>query len=293
MASFARTFKRQLRPSNIGINVALIVMCLVCLLPVVWSISSSLKNREELYMETPTLIPRHPTLANYEWMLTRSDMSRLPLNMFNSAKIAIGAMIVQGITASMAGFAFARLNFRGRDLLFYGLIMLMFVPRAGGLMALYELMEFLHLRNSHLGLILLFPSAISVALFIMRQNFLAVPREIEDAALIDGAGTWRLFLSVDMPFARGGLLVVAIFEFIYVWGEYLTTLTLIDFPELETVSIAVTKLRGWSAHFTSSILAGYGAEAAAYVVAMVPVILVFVLMQRWFMRGLSEGILKM
>ena len=106
----------------------------------------------------------------------------------------------------MAGFAFARLNFRGRDLLFYGLIMLMFVPRAGGLMALYELMEFLHLRNSHLGLILLFPSAISVALFIMRQNFLSVPREIEDAALIDGAGTWRLFLSVDMPFARGGLL---------------------------------------------------------------------------------------
>jgi len=293
MASFPRSLKRLLRPSAIGINVALIIMCLVCLLPVVWSISSSLKNREELYMETPTLIPRHPTLANYEWMLTRADMSRLPLNMFNSFKVALGAVIVQSITASMAGFAFARLNFRGRDLLFYLLIMLMFVPRAGGLMATYELMEFLKLRNTHLGLILLFPSAISVALFIMRQNFLAVPREIEDAALIDGAGTWRLFLNVDMPFARGGVLVVAIFEFIYVWGEYLTTLTLIDFPELETVSIAVTKLSGWSAHFTSSILAGYGTESAAYVTAMVPVILVFVLMQRWFMRGLSEGILKM
>ena len=293
MASFPRSLKRLLRPSAIGINVALIIMCLVCLLPVVWSISSSLKNREELYMETPTLIPRHPTLANYEWMLTRADMSRLPLNMFNSFKVALGAVIVQSITASMAGFAFARLNFRGRDLLFYLLIMLMFVPRAGGLMATYELMEFLKLRNTHLGLILLFTSAISVALFIMRQNFLAVPREIEDAALIDGAGTWRLFLNVDMPFARGGVLVVAIFEFIYVWGEYLTTLTLIDFPELETVSIAVTKLSGWSAHFTSSILAGYGTESAAYVTAMVPVILVFVLMQRWFMRGLSEGILKM
>jgi len=293
MASFARTLKKQFRPSAVGINIALIIMCLVCLLPVVWSISSSLKNREELYMETPTLIPRNPTLANYEWMLTRADMSRLPLNMFNSFKVAIGAVVIQSITASMAGFAFARLNFRGRDLLFYLLIMLMFVPRAGGLMATYELMEFLKLRNTHLGLMLLFPSAISVALFIMRQNFLAVPREIEDAALIDGAGTWRLFLSVDMPFARGGVLVVAIFEFIYVWGEYLTTLTLIDFPELETISIAVTKLRGWSAHFTSSILAGYGTESAAYVVAMLPVILVFVFMQRWFMRGLSEGILKM
>lgn len=293
MASLPRVIRRNLRPSAIAINMALIIMCAVCLLPVIWSVSSSLKNRYELYMETPTLIPRQPTLANYEWMLTRADMSRLPLNMFNSFKVAIGSVIVQCITASMAGFAFARLNFRGRDLLFYLLIMLMFVPRAGGLMALYELMSFLKLRNNHLGLILLFPSAISVALFIMRQNFLSVPRELEDAALIDGAGTWRLFLDVAMPFARGGLLVVAIFEFIYVWGEYLITLTLIDFPELETVSIAVTKLRGWSAHFTSSILAGYGAEAAAYTVAMVPVILVFVLMQKWFIRGLSEGILKM
>jgi len=285
--------RRNLRPGAIAINIALLVMVVICLLPVIWSISSSLKDRYELYQTVPTLFPKQPTMANYRWIFTQADMSRLPLNMFNSFKVTIGAIIVQCITASMAGFAFARLNFRGRDLLFYTLIVLMFIPRAGGLMALYELMEFLHLRNSHLGLILLFPSAISVALFIMRQNFLAVPRELEDAALIDGAGTWRLFSSVDLPFVRGGLLVVAIFEFVYVWGEYLITLTLVDFPELETVSIAVTKLRGWGAHFTSDIVASYGTEAAAYVVAMIPVILVFVLMQRWFIRGLSEGILKM
>ncbi|MBM3190461.1 MAG: carbohydrate ABC transporter permease, partial [Chloroflexi bacterium] len=254
----------------------------------------------ELYMTTPTLIPKNPTLANYQWMMTRADMSRLPLNLWNSFKVAMGSVIIQCITASMAGFAFARLNFRGRDLLFYMLILLMFVPRAGGLMAIYELMEALRLRNTHLGLMLLFPSAISVALFVMRQNFLGVPREMEDAALIDGASTWRLFLSVDLPFVQGGIVVVAIWEFIYVWGEYLITLTLIDFPELETVSIAVTKLQGWSAHFTSAsevsgklVLAGYGTECAAYVTAMVPVILVFILMQRWFVRGLSEGMLKM
>lgn len=293
MALLSRTIKRNLRPANVIINLSLILICIICLVPVLWTISSSLKNREELYMTTPTLIPKNPTLANYEWMLTRADMSRLPLNMWNSFKVAMGAVIIQCITAGMAGFAFARLEFRGRDLLFYMLIILMFVPRAGGLMALYELMEFLGLRNSHLGLVLLFPSAISVALFIMRQNFLTVPHELEDAALIDGAGTWRMFLNVALPFAKGGLTVVAIFEFIYVWGEYLMTLTLIDFPELETISIAVTKLRGWSAHFTSSILAGYGTECAAYVTAMVPVIIVFILMQRWFVRGLSEGILKM
>jgi len=87
--------------------------------------------------------------------------------------------------------------------------------------------------------------------------------------------------------------VVAIWEFIYVWGEYLTTLTMLDHPELETVAIAVTKLKGWSAHFTSTLLASYGAEAAAYVVAMMPVVIMFIVLQKWFVRGLSEGILKM
>ncbi len=293
MASLARTVKRNFRLGPLFINASLIFICAICLLPVIWTTSSSLKDRHELYMTVPTLIPKNPTLANYEWMLTRADMSRLPLNMWNSAKISLGSVVIQVITATMAGFAFGRLDFRGRDLLFYSLIMLMFIPRAGGLMALYELMNFLGLRNSHLGLMLYFPSGISVALFVMRQNFLGVPRELEEAAIIDGAGTWRLLLDVNLPFVMGGIVVVAIWEFIYVWGEYLVTLTMIDFPELETVSIAVTKLRGWSAHFTSSILAGYGTECAAYTVAMLPVIIVFILMQKWFVRGLSEGILKM
>lgn len=293
MASIRRTVRRNLRPGNLFINVCLVVICLVCILPVVWTFSSSLKDRHELYMTTPTLIPKNPTLANYEWMFTRADMSRLPLNLWNSLKVSLGAVAIQVLVASMAGFAFARLQFRGRDMLFYMLIIMMFIPRAGGLMALYELMNFLGLRNSHLGLMLLFPSAISVALFIMRQNFLSVPRELEDAALIDGAGTWRLFWNVDLPFVQGGMVVVAIFEFVYVWGEYLITLTMLDFPELETISLAVTKLRGWSAHFTSDVLAGYGTECAAFTTAMLPVIIVFVLMQKWFVRGLSEGILKM
>lgn len=291
--SLPKSIRRSLQPNNILVNLALLLICAICLLPVVWAISASLKDRNELYLATPTLLPHNPTLENYRWIFTQSDMSRLPLNMWNSVKVTMGAVIIQCITATMAGFAFARLTFRGRDLIFYLLILLMFIPRAGGLMALYELMEFLHLRNSHLGLMLLFPSAISVALFVMRQNFLGIPRELEEAAIIDGANTWQLFWQVDVPLVKGGIAVVAIWEYIYVWGEYLMTLTLIDFPELETLSIAVTKLQGWGAHFTSSILAGYGTESAAYVVAMVPVIVVFIFLQKWFVRGLSEGILKL
>ena len=293
MSNFSSSLKKSLQPSNLLVNLALLAIAAICLLPIVWAVSASLKDRNELYMATPTLLPRNPTFANYLWMFSQSDMSRLPLNMWNSVKVTMGAVIIQSIVATMAGFAFARLQFRGRDLIFYLLILMMFIPRAGGLMALYELMEFLNLRNSHLGLMLLFPSAISVALFVMRQNFLGVPRELEEAAIIDGANTWQMFWHVDVPMVRGGIAVVAIWEFIYVWGEYLITLTLIDFPELETLSLAVTKLQGWGAHFTSSILAGYGAESAAYVMAMVPVILMFVVLQRWFVQGLTEGIIKL
>lgn len=287
------TLTRSLRPGTLLVILALVLISLACLLPVIWTVSASLKNREELYLATPALIPKAPTFANYAWVFSQADMSRLPLNLWNSLKVTLGSVVIQCMTATMAGFAFARLEFRGRDLIFYLLILLMFVPRAGGLMALYELMDFLHLRNSHVGLMLLFPSAISVALFVMRQNFLGVPRALEEAAIMDGANTWQLFWHVDVPLVKGGIAVVAIWEFIYVWGEYLITLTLIDFPELETISLAVTKLQGWGAHFTSSLLASYGAEAAAYVIAMIPVILMFVLLQKWFVRGLSEGILKL
>lgn len=219
MNGLTRSLKKSLQPQNIAINLALIVIAAVCLLPIVWTISASLKDRNELYMATPSLLPRNPTLENYIWMLSQSDMSRLPLNMWNSVKVTTGAVIIQCIVATMAGFAFARLKFRGRDLIFYMLILMMFIPRAGGLMATYELMEFLNLRNSHVGLMLLFPSAISVALFVMRQNFLGIPRELEEAATMDGANTWQLFWHVDVPMVSGGIAVVAIWEFIYVWGN--------------------------------------------------------------------------
>jgi putative chitobiose transport system permease protein len=288
-----RVVKRNVRLSTLLVNLSLLIIVIICLLPFVWSVSSSLKGRDELFQTLPSLLPKQPTLGNYQWIFTRRDMSMIPLNMLNSFKVALMAVVIQTSLATMAGYAFARLDFKGRDLMFYTLILLLFVPRAGGLMALYELMDYLNLRNNHLGLALLFASAISVAVFIMKQNFLGVPRELEESAIIEGANTWQVFLYVAVPLAKGGMVVVALFEFLYVWGEYLITLTLIDYPELQTLSVAVSKITGWSALFTSSAFSTYGAEAAAHVVAMAPVILIFILMQKWFVRGLIEGVLKM
>jgi len=285
--------KRSLRPSQLLINLALLTVVLVCLFPVYWTLISSLKGRDEIYESNPSLWIKQPTIENYKWVLTQRHTSMIPLNLLNSFKVAFGSIAIQLLIVTLAGYAFARLDFRGRDAIFYFLILMMFIPRAGGLMATYELMHALHLRNSHLGLMLLFPSPVSVALFIMRQSFLAVPRELEESAMIDGANIWQVFLRIALPMVQSAMIVVAIFEFVYVWGDYLITFTLIDRPELYTISVAIKQVTGWFTLFVSSAFSTYGADNAAFMIAITPVVLVYVIMQRWFVRGLQEGILKL
>lgn len=291
-----RTLRRATRPSQLVFNLAMAALSFAVLIPIVWAVSSSLKGPTELFEAVPSLWVREPTLANYEYMWTR--MGNVPTYFKNSLIVSVGTVVVVVATSSLAGYAFARMDFRGRDVLFLFLIMMLFVPRSGGLMALYELMSFLNLRNSLLGLILLFSAALSVPIFIMRQNFLSLPRELEEAAHIDGATWLQVFRHIAVPLAAPGMVVVAIFTFVRVWGDFLVTLTMIDKDAMMTIAVGVRKLgtAGISPFFAGSALTGkfstYGADAALYLIAMAPVVLVWIFLQRWFMRGLTEGVLK-
>jgi ABC-type glycerol-3-phosphate transport system permease component len=162
-------------------------------------------------------------------------------------------------------------------------------------MARYELMHALHLRNSLLGLALLFSADLSVPLFIMRQDFLSMPSEIEDAARIDGAGRWRLFLEIAIPFAASGMLVVAILTFVGVWGEYLTTLTMIDDPKLYTlgVGLAMFDTGGGELVQADARASKEGIKSAGYLLGSIPAIVLYVTMQKYFVKGLTEGALKL
>jgi len=256
-----------------------------------------LKGPDELYQAVPSLFVRQPTLANYQYMLTR--MGNVPIYMRNSFIVSLGTVAVVCLTASLAGYAFARMEFRGRDLIFTLLLLSFFIPQSGGLMALYELMSFLKLRNSLIGLILLFSSSLTVPIFIMRQTFLNIPRELEESARIDGASWWQVFRHIAVPLGAPGVVVVAIITFVRVWGDFLVTLTMIDKDNLMTISIGVRKAAttGISAFFAGSQFTGkfatYGADAALYLMAIVPVVLLWVLLQKWFIRGLAEGVLKL
>lgn len=273
--------------ARLGTRLALWLLLIFFLLPIVWTVSSSLKTREELYMATPSLITLQPTLANYEYALQR--LRGFGTFYRNSLIVTLGAVVVQTVLATLAGYGFARLRFKGRDLIFFSMILLIFVPRAGGLMAQYELMNFLHLRNSLHGLILAFSAGLAVPVFIMRQAFLNLPNEFEDAAQIDGCNRFQAFWFVMLPMATGAMVVVALFEFIRVWGEYLFTLTMIDDRELFTLGIGMAmQFIGVTMEFGE--FTSYGAQAAAYIMAAAPVVIFFLALQRWFVRGLMEGL---
>lgn len=289
--------RRRLAFGQIILHIGLLLLSLAVLLPVLWAVSSSLKGPDELYQAVPSLFVRQPTLANYQYMLTR--MGNVPIYMRNSFIVSLGTVAVVCLTASLAGYAFARMEFRGRDLIFTLLLLSFFIPQSGGLMALYELMSFLKLRNSLIGLVLLFSSSLTVPIFIMRQTFLNIPRELEESARIDGASWWQVFRHIAVPLGAPGVVVVAIITFVRVWGDFLVTLTMIDKDNLMTISIGVRKAAttGISAFFAGSQFTGkfatYGADAALYLMAIVPVVLLWVLLQKWFIRGLAEGVLKL
>jgi len=286
----SRVIRLALRDGLLYLIVGAII--LGCLFPLIFAFSISIKTTKGFYTAPFHLIPRQPTILPYRYILTISPY--FPGQMLNSAIVALGAVALTIIMATMGGYAFSRLDWRFRDLAFYSMIISMFVPHAGGLMAQYELMDFLHLRNSLLGLILAFGAGLPVPIFIMRQVFLSIPKEIEESAYIDGASTWKVLWKIALPMSTSGMLVVAILKFVAVWGNYLFVLTMIDKQELYLVSISVAIIQqlAGSEMLDYQDLVGSNVAAAAYITVMLPVVLVYIILQKWFVRGLTEGVLK-
>jgi len=291
-----RSLGATIRLSHWPYHLVMIVAIVITFIPLIWLVSTSLKDRPGFAKDPAGLFPKHPTLVNYRYTLTAVD--NLPTYMKNSFIFALGTAGLQVLVAALAGYAFARMRFRGRDTILVVLLLSMFIPRSGGLMALYELMAYLHLRNSLIGLILLFAANVPVPIFIMRQAFLAVPKEIEEAAILDGASWFRVFRQIALPLALSGMVIVATLAFIASWSDYLVTFTMIDADSKMTVSVGIQKLLANT--YQSALapafrgqLTGDTADAAMLLTATAPVIVFYAILQRWFMRGLTEGAVKL
>jgi ABC-type glycerol-3-phosphate transport system permease component len=260
----------------------LILGAAVMLLPFLYMVGTSFKPHAFILELPPNFIPRDPTLANYREALGSNNFDRYFLN---SAVVAFASTLLTLLLSSSMAYAFARFAFPGRDFLFYLMLATLMVPTLVLLIPQFVLAKDLHLLNSRQGLILVYAAATPFNMFLLRGFFEEIPQDLFDAALMDGAGPFRSFWDIALPLARPALAAVAIFSFLASWDEFTWALTSISDERLYTLPIAIRLFQ--QAHNTQ-----WGLVFAASTIAVVPTILVFVIFQRQFIRGVMGGAIK-
>lgn len=256
----------------------LAVCALLTLGPVIYTISTSLRTPAESFDLPPQIIPSHPTTAAYHGVFDQIDVWLLALNStLVTALVAVGQMI----TAGLAGYAFARLEFRFKKPLFGLVLATMMVPLQVTIVPVFLVLKSMGLTDTLLGLIIpAFPTAFGT--FLMRQYFLGMPKDLGEAAMLDGAGPWRIFRSVYAPLAAPGLAIVGVLAFNYHWNEFFRPLILETSGQNYTLPLGLVSLQGNLGTGSISVV------LAGVVLSMIPAVAVFVVGQ----RPLREGIMS-
>ena len=263
------------------VHAVLITGGLITLFPLFWMLSASFMSSGEATSLPPHLVPHAPTLAQYRELFLRLNLGRA---FFSSAVIAGIVTIGSVLTSSMAGYAFAKLRFGGRQRLFGLLLIAVVIPPQVGMLPLFLLMKQLHLVNTYWGAII--PSLATVfGIFLIRQFMLSVPQDLLEAARIDGASEWRIYWSVVMPLARPILATLATFMFMSLWNDFMWPLIILSDQSHYTLPVALANLSGEHVQDVELMMAGS-------VVTVLPVLLLFVVLQRQYISGIMAGSVK-
>ena len=263
------------------LHAALLLLAAATLLPLVWMVSASLMPTGEANTEPPRFFPSEVTWVHYQELFTRLDLGRFFLNSF---LIAATVTVVSLFLNSMAGYAFAKLRFPGRDRLFAFLIAAMVIPTQISMLPLFLVMKSLGLVNSYWGVML--PSLATIlGIFLVRQYALSVPSELLDAARIDGAGEWRIYWSIVLPLCKPVLVTMAVFQFLAMWNDFMWPLIILSDDSKYTLPVALANLVGEHVQDTELMMAGS-------VITILPVLLVFVALQRYYIEGITAGSVK-
>ncbi len=267
---------------RIGFFALLAVLLIWTLFPFYWAIVSSLKTGTELF--GASLIPTRPTLSNYRDAFTGQPFA---LDILNSVIVAGSVVLISLAVSASAAFAFARVDFRGRKALLLMILGVSMFPQVAVLSGLFELIRAMGLYNTRSGLILsdmilTLPFTVWTLTTFMR----ALPRELEEAAVIDGAGPWTVLLRVFLPLLAPALATTGLLAFIAAWNEFLFALTL-TLDRARTVPVAISQISGASEHELP-----WGIVMAASVVVTVPLIGLVLLLQRRIIAGLTAGAVK-
>ncbi|MET7827000.1 carbohydrate ABC transporter permease [Streptomyces sp. NPDC005386] len=262
--------------------VLLLVVLVVTVGPFLWQLSTSLKGAgESVFGYPPQLLPHKPTLDHYA-----SAARTVPVfsYAFHSLLVSVGCAVTNCLFGSLAGYALARMEFRGRRIAFGIFLATMIIPFESIMVSEFLMMRSLHLNDTLIGVMLpLATTGLSILLF--RNAFLGLPREIEEAAVLDGAGEWQRYARIALPSVRGTTAVVAIFSFVFAWDDFLWPLIVLSDPAHYTLTVGIQYLSGT---FTND----QRVVAAGTMIAVIPLLLLFFGLQRYFFRGVGEGAVK-
>lgn len=284
--SALRTGQGRRRVNTVAFHVTSIVLACIFLAPLVWAVLSSFKSPAEANQAPPTWFPHHWSLGSYSslvhfldglWTYTR-----------NSLVVSFLTVVGTVVLCVLAGYGFARYEFLGKRLLFASTLAILAVPYATILLPLFIVIQWLHLQNSLLGLALvLVMFQLPFGVYMMRNSFESVPRELEEAARADGCSTFGALRHVSLRIVSPGIVTVALFSFIASWNDLLAPLIFLQDGSKYTLPIMLVTVR--SGEYGA---VNYGAMQAGIVVAMVPCLLLYLLLQRFYVRGLLNGALK-
>ena len=279
---------RTVDRSSVALTVALLALAVLWLSPIAWVVVTSLKPAPDIIRLPPEWIPWPPTGAHYhEVLLGSSRTARIGRAFVNSLVVAMGSVILVLATSAMAAYPLARMRFPGRDLVFVLLVGSLMIPNAVLLVPQYVLTQRLGWLSTYQGLIV--PEAAMIfafGVFLLRQFFVTMPRELEDAALIDGAGPWQVFSRIIIPLSQPVLAALAIFAFRSAWNDFLWPLIAVNKPEMFPLPVALALLR--SAYSSES----YGPIMAGATLSALPLLIVFLVANRRIVEGVRVSGLK-
>jgi len=263
------------------VNALLIVTALLTVIPLLWMLSASFMPTGEATIYPPRLLPSSVTLEHYRELFTRLNIGRA---FFSSTVIAVGTTVFSLLLNSMAGYAFAKLRFGGRDRLFAVLVAALVIPTQVAMLPLFLMLKSVRLVNSYWGVIL--PSIATIfGIFLIRQFMLSIPDELLDAARIDGANEWRIYWNIVLPLARPVLVTLAIFTFMSAWNDFMWPLIVLTDDAKYTLPVAVANLVGEHVQDTELMM-------ASSVLTVLPVLILFLALQRHYIAGIMMGSVK-
>lgn len=282
--------RRRVRPKRVVVGTSYhlfsSLLAAIFLMPIIWVTLNSFKTASEANQSPPTWFPQNWSLENY---FRLSDFgSGIGIYLWNS--ISLSVLVVAGtvVVTVLAGYGFARYNFRGRGLLFGSTLLVLMVPYATILIPLFMVMSWLGLANTTVGLALVqIMFHLPFSTFLMRNSFESIPKELEEAALVDGCGTFDAFRYISLPLVVPGVVTVALFAFIASWNEFLAPLIFLSGENSYTLPIMLVNLS--SGQYGE---VDYGALQAGIVITIVPVLLLYLFLQRYYVAGLVNGALR-